>query len=71
VAHDTDGAICALEAADAELARIAARARQRTLEEHTADRRAAELEGILEDAANGVMPAPQQARAGAAAVGAN
>ena len=71
VAHDTDGAIGALQAADAELARIASRARQRTLEEHTADRRAAELEGILEDAAGGVMPAPEQARPGAALAGAN
>ena len=56
VAHDTDGAIRALEASDAELARIASRARQRTLEEHTAERRAEELERAIEEAASGVQP---------------
>jgi spore maturation protein CgeB len=71
VAHDADGAIRALAASDAELARLAARARQRTLEEHTADRRAAELEGALEDAASRVTPARPQPRSGAAVAGAN
>jgi spore maturation protein CgeB len=70
VAHDTDGAIGALEAADAELARIASRARQRTLEEHTADRRAAELEGMLEDAASRVPWEPARPRPRAAVAGA-
>jgi hypothetical protein len=41
---------------DAEVARIARLARERTLEEHTADRRAAELEAVIEDAAAGVTP---------------
>jgi spore maturation protein CgeB len=59
VAHDTDGAIAALELADAELARIAARARERTLEEHTADRRAAELERAVEATPSAVSPAPE------------
>jgi len=71
VAHDTDSAIGALELSDAELARIAARARQRTLEEHTADRRAAELESAIEDAASRIPPAPAQPRPGAVVAGAN
>jgi spore maturation protein CgeB len=52
VAHDTESAISALEISDAELARIAERARQRTLDEHTADRRAAELESAIQGAAS-------------------
>ena len=70
VAHDTDSAIGALEVSDAELARIASLARQRTLEEHSADRRAAELESAIADAASGIPPAPEQPRPGAAAAGA-
>jgi spore maturation protein CgeB len=66
VAHDTAGAVGALELSDAELARIAARARERTLEEHTAARRAAELEHALETAASGIPPAPERAHPGAA-----
>jgi spore maturation protein CgeB len=66
VAHDTAGAIGALELSDAELAGIAARARERTLEEHTAARRAAELEHALETAASGICPAPERAHDGAA-----
>jgi spore maturation protein CgeB len=56
VAHDTGDALRALEMSDAEVARIARLARERTLEEHTADRRAAELEAVMEDAAGGVTP---------------
>jgi hypothetical protein len=59
VAHDTDGAIAALELSDAELARVAARAQERTLEEHTADRRAAELERAVAAAASAIPPAAQ------------
>jgi spore maturation protein CgeB len=66
VAHDTDGAIGALELSDAELGRIAARARERALEEHTADRRAAELERAIEAAASGVPPSEARAHPGAA-----
>jgi spore maturation protein CgeB len=69
VAHDTDGAIGALESSDAELARIASRARQRTLEEHTADRRAAELEGALQDAGNPVPQTAERTCPGAAVAG--
>jgi spore maturation protein CgeB len=54
VAHDTDGAIEALECSDAALARIGAMARERTLDEHTAGRRAIELEAAIEDAAGGI-----------------
>jgi hypothetical protein len=52
VARDTDSAIRALETSDAELERMASRARQRTLEEHTADRRAAELENAIQGASS-------------------
>ena len=69
VAQDTDGAIGALEISDAELARIASRARQRTLEEHTADRRAAELESAIQDAASGRPPVPEHPHPGAAVAG--
>jgi spore maturation protein CgeB len=70
VAHDTDDATCALESSDAELARIASRARQRTLEEHTADRRAVELEAAIQEAA-GRSPQPaEHTRPGAAVAGA-
>ena len=66
VATDTEEAIAALQLSDAELARIAARARERTLEEHTADRRAAELERAIEAAASGASPAMEPAYPGAA-----
>jgi spore maturation protein CgeB len=67
VAHDTDGAIRALEASDAELARIATLARQRTLEEHTAARRAQQLERAIDEAASGRPSSPQRAQPGAVA----
>jgi spore maturation protein CgeB len=47
VADTSSAAIGAIECADEELRRIARRARERTLAEHTADRRAAQLEAIL------------------------
>jgi spore maturation protein CgeB len=50
IAHDTEDAVEALQACDAELARIGRRARERTLEQHTAANRAAELERLIEDA---------------------
>jgi spore maturation protein CgeB len=52
VARDTDDAVRILEASDAELAKVGERARQRTLDEHTADRRAAELEHAVHAAAD-------------------
>ena len=50
VADDIDDVVRALEMSPDELAAIARRARQRALDEHTADRRAAELEAALERA---------------------
>lgn len=50
VARTTDEAIAALDLPDAELRRIGAAARERTLAEHTADARATELEYILDNA---------------------
>lgn len=52
IASDTAGAVEAIGRSDADLRRIAGRARERTLAEHTADRRAAELEVELEAAVN-------------------
>ena len=49
VATTTDEAIAALTRSDSELRAVAERARARTLTEHTADRRAAELEHILDN----------------------
>ncbi len=50
VARSTDEAVAALGLAPDELSRVAAAARERTLGEHTADKRAAELEALLERA---------------------
>jgi spore maturation protein CgeB len=50
IASDTRDAIDAIGLSDADLRRIAARARERTLSEHTADHRAAELEAALDRA---------------------
>jgi spore maturation protein CgeB len=49
VASSTDDALAALRLPDAELARIGRAARARALAEHTAERRAAELEDALEE----------------------
>ncbi len=59
VADTTADACAALDRDDAELARIAARARARTLAEHSAERRARQLCTLLQDAT-----ATQPARAG-------
>lgn len=50
VAHTTDDAMAALQLGDDELARIAARARARAIEEHSAARRAAEMVSAFETA---------------------
>jgi hypothetical protein len=50
VAHNTDDVIDALRMPEDELAAIARRARERALDEHTAGRRAADLEAALERA---------------------
>jgi len=48
LARGTEDALAALDMEEAEMRRIAARARERTLEEHTGDRRAAEMLAALE-----------------------
>ena len=58
----------ALATPDAELARIARAARERTLDEHTADRRALELETLLSEAT--APPASRQAERRPAQAGA-
>ena len=47
IARDTSEAISALEMSDAELSRLASAAFQRTMDEHTADRRAAQMDALL------------------------
>ncbi len=47
VARETKDALQALALADAELARLARRARERVLDEHTSDHRARELEALV------------------------
>ena len=50
MARSTDDVVQALELPDAEVARIAAAARERVLAEHTSAHRALELERLLEAA---------------------
>jgi spore maturation protein CgeB len=50
VARSTEQALSAIEMSDAELAAVAHRARERTLAEHTAERRASTLIALIEDA---------------------
>jgi len=50
VARTTDDVVQAMELSDAEVARIAAAARDRVLAEHTSAHRAAQLERLLDDA---------------------
>ncbi|TCH98118.1 glycosyltransferase [Roseococcus sp. SYP-B2431] len=56
IARDTADAMAAIDCGEAELRRIAARARQRTLDEHSGDRRAQELEAALETIAAAPLP---------------
>jgi tRNA (mo5U34)-methyltransferase len=56
VARNTDDVVAALELSDAQVARIAADARDRTLTEHTSERRAEELERLVEDARRPPQP---------------
>jgi spore maturation protein CgeB len=57
IAKTTDEAVAALELSDAELGRISKAARERVLSEHTAERRAIDLEEALEGAASAGDPA--------------
>lgn len=65
IARDTGDALDAIELGDAALARIAARARERTLAEHTAARRAQRMVAAFEAARHGDDPARGGAGAGA------
>jgi hypothetical protein len=58
-------AIRALQTSEDELARIGRRARERTLDEHTAANRAAELERLIGDA-KGAAPARARRTVGVA-----
>ncbi len=58
VARTTDEALAALALGDDELRAVARRARERTLAEHTADRRAAELVAAVEGARSAPPDAP-------------
>ncbi len=73
VARTAEDALAALDRPDAELRGIARRARERTLAEHTADRRARELvaaiEGAMPNAAPGAAPPALAAPSLAAAEG--
>lgn len=57
IASSADDVISALGMDDAELARIAEAARARTLEEHTAERRAKQFEALMESAREAPMAA--------------
>jgi spore maturation protein CgeB len=65
IAEDTVDAIRALQTSDDELARIGRGARERTLDEHTAANRAAELERLIGDA-KGAAPARARGTVGVA-----
>ena len=58
VAQRAEDTIAALELSDAQLAHIAAAARERVLSDHTSRRRAAELERLLEEARAGTSAEP-------------
>jgi tRNA (mo5U34)-methyltransferase len=57
VARSADDTVAALEMDDAQLARIAADARERVLAEHTSERRAAELVRLVDQARTGALQA--------------
>lgn len=66
VARDAEDTVRALEMPREELERIARRARERVLEEHTAERRVMELEAAIEEASGATVEggAPAEWRAG-------
>ncbi|MCP3395419.1 glycosyltransferase [Bradyrhizobium sp. CCGB12] len=55
LAHDVGDTLSALTLTDAELQRMARRARERTLTQHTSDKRASELIGLIEQARPGAL----------------
>jgi spore maturation protein CgeB len=56
LAHDENDTLAALAMDDAELLRMARRARERTLEQHTSRIRAGELVALLERARHSALP---------------
>ena len=60
VVESAEDVVAALNRSDDELAQVAARARRRTLEEHTGEQRARELLGYLEEAARKSPETPPQ-----------
>ncbi len=56
IAREANDTLAALAMDDAELLRMARRARQRTLEHHTSRNRANELVALLEQARHGALP---------------
>jgi len=65
IARDTAEALAAIELDNATLTRIAARARERTLAEHTAARRAQQMVAAFEEARHGGEDAAAEAATGA------
>ncbi|MBV9533448.1 MAG: glycosyltransferase family 1 protein, partial [Bradyrhizobium sp.] len=61
LANERDDVLAALERDDRELQRIAARARERTLEQHSSAKRARELVELLEGSRRAPQPALQEA----------
>jgi spore maturation protein CgeB len=62
LAEDGKRIIAAIDMSDAELVRIARRARERTLDQHSSSRRASELLALIEAARNGIhRPEAQEA----------
>ena len=61
IGGDTEAALAALDLSDAALARIGEAARERLLAEHTSDRRAGQLLGLLEEARGGEQAQQQPA----------
>lgn len=57
VAATTDDSVAAIGRSDDDLRRLARRARERTLDQHTAERRVEDLEAILAESLTGASPA--------------
>jgi spore maturation protein CgeB len=63
IVHSSEDVIAAMEVANSELARMAARARERTLDQHTGSRRAQELVVYLEQLRPAIAPLISDGRA--------
>ncbi|HSV13769.1 MAG TPA: glycosyltransferase [Tepidisphaeraceae bacterium] len=62
IAHNTDDAVGAVELSDRELSRLSRAARERTMAEHTAERRAIEFENAVESARQACSSGSERAR---------